>query len=120
MTSRVPLRLRWYTEVKSSDLREVLDGVDNLSRTTRDSPSSAAIFGRLRRDIDSLIQLRSSADRGAATNLPGWKIVGIILAVGVGYVTYVRCIEQDNCTDEQMWFLVAAGLASTIMTGACE
>jgi hypothetical protein len=30
------------------------------------------------------------------------------------------CIRQNNCTREQIAFLVAAGLAGTILTNACE
>jgi hypothetical protein len=108
------------TEVKPGDLREVLDGLDNVSQAIRASTSVVASLGRLRRDIERLIQLRTSPDRGAATNIPGWKVAGIILLVGVGYVVYVRCIQQNNCTTEQKLFLAAAGVTGSLMPGACE
>jgi len=105
-------------EIKPSDLSEILSGLKGVSKNARKGPSK--ILDRLRADISHLLQLRQSKDRGAATNIPGWKLAGLIVFLGVMYVYYVRCIRQRNCTNSQLQFLFAAGVAASILTGACE
>ncbi len=105
-------------EVKPNDLREILNGMKEISRTARKGPEAA--IARLRTEISHLLRLRRNKDRGAATNLAGWKLAGLIVIFGVSYVYYVRCIQQRNCTSSQKAFLLAAGVAGSILTGACE
>ncbi len=105
-------------EIKPSDLAEILSGLKDVSKNARKGPS--AILDRLRADISHLVRLRQSKDRGAANNIPGWKLAGLIVILGVFYVYYVRCIQQQNCTNAQKAFLLLAGVAGSILTGACE
>lgn len=75
----------------------------------------------MRKNIDELEKARSSPDRGAADNIPIWKLLSaaVLLAVG-SWAVYACYYRQKKCSSQAKRIYDSILSVAIITLGACE
>jgi hypothetical protein len=92
------------------DLREQLthleikaEDVTRLDAALREgfqvaSKGAAGLPGYLKKHLDELEKVRRGANRGAVENIPIWKVIAIVVAIGVWVWALFKCGIFGSCT----------------------
>jgi hypothetical protein len=93
-------------EIKGRDVEKLFNAVDSLFEGFQKG-GIAGITKIMEKNLQELITLRKSDTRGSLDNFPFWKVVAIIVALGVWIIGAIHC-GFFNCS-------VAAGTAYFII-----
>jgi hypothetical protein len=77
-------------EIKGKDTQILFEGIDEIIKKLNSSGIDGVV-DHIESKMKELINFRKSADRGAYSNFPVWKIAAIIIGLGVWILAFIRC-----------------------------
>jgi len=77
-------------ETKPSDIKKISNAIDEVHAAFKKS-GHEGIIKLLDKKFVELSKLRKSPDRGAVDNIPIWKAIAIVAAVGIWILGFIHC-----------------------------
>lgn len=101
-------------EIKPSDARKLGDAIDQVGKAFNEA-GHGGVVKLVQTKISELREVRSRPDRGAVENIPIWKAIAIIAAIGIWVIGVIHCgwfrCSVDWAKAYAIGFNVAAAIA---------
>lgn len=102
-------------EIKPGDAEKIVGFIDEVHESFRE-PGNSGVINLLQKKFAELEEVRSRPDRGAIDNIPVWKAIAIIAAIGIWVAGVIHCgffeCSVDWATAYAIGFNIAAAIAS--------
>lgn len=100
-------------ETKPSDVEKIAAAIDEVHEAFKES-GHGGIIKLLQKKFAELEKVRARPDRGAIDNIPVWKAVAIIVAVGIWVAAIIHCGWFECSVDWALAYAIGFNIAALI------